>query len=93
MIQELLKAAMEGKADGHPTQFPIQEYMVGIDGLPMTPDVGTTIGEHVQNRLSTADDNEKPAVPEPSVSLHASLEFLSVSKNLSVQSSLTFPSF
>lgn len=66
MVQELIKAAMTGKEEGHDTQYPVQEYMIGLDGLPMTPDIGTVIGDHVQNRLSTADD--APPIPEPSVS-------------------------
>lgn len=65
MVQELIKAAMTGKEEGRSGQYHVQEYMIGLDGLPMTPDIGTTIGDHVQNRLSTADDC--PPIPEPSV--------------------------
>ena len=67
MVQELIKAAISGKEDGHHGQYPVREYMIGLDGLPMTPDVGAVIGDNVQNRLSTADD--EPPVPMPSVSV------------------------
>lgn len=66
MVQELIKAAMSGKSDGYNSQYPVQEYMIGLDGLPMTPDIGTVIGDNVQNRLSTAAD-DGPPVPEPTV--------------------------
>lgn len=66
MVQELIKAAMSGKSDGYNSQYPVQEYMIGLDGLPMTPDIGTVIGDNVQNRLSTAAD-DGPPVPEPTM--------------------------
>lgn len=68
MVEELIRAAVTGKSEEYQTQFPVQEYMIGLDGVPMTPDVGTVIGGRVQNRLSTANDDE-PAIPEPSVRL------------------------
>lgn len=82
MVQELIKAAISGKSEGHSTRYPVQEYMIGLDGLPMTPDVGTVIGDHVQNRLSTAPpEDDEPAVPEPSVrSLSGSINICLLSK-------------
>lgn len=68
MVRELIKAAVTGKSEDYNTQFPVQEYIVDLNGVPTTPDVGGVIGENVQNRLSTAaDDEDQPAVPEPSV--------------------------
>ena len=69
MVQELIKAAVTGKSEDYSSRFPVQEYVIGMDGLPMTPDIGNVIGEHVQNRLSTAGiGDDEPAIPEPSVS-------------------------
>lgn len=68
MVQELIKAAMSGKSENYRSQYPVQEYMIGLDGLPMTPDIGTVIGSHVQNRLSTAAiDDDEPFLLEPTV--------------------------
>lgn len=79
MVQELIKAAISGKSDGYDSRYPVQEYMIGLDGLPMTPDVGTVIGDHVQNRLSTAAlDDHGPPVPEPTVS---EIQFYSMSSD------------
>ena len=67
MVQELIRAAVSGKSDTYKPHYPVQEYVIGMDGLPMTPDIGTVIGDHVQNRLSTAADDDEPPVPEPTV--------------------------
>lgn len=67
MVRELIKAAVTGKTEGYHSQYPVQEYIVDLNGVPTTPDVGGVIGDHVQNRLSTAADDDQPPVPEPSV--------------------------
>jgi len=79
MVQELLQAAVSGKEEGYRTQYPVQEYMLNQDGLPMTPDVGTVIGSNTQNRLCTADINDDiPPVPTPGPAPLVSHKLLSI---------------